>query len=259
MKTQAALDDYIAARDEFANTASMVANVAVSVIIAAITGGAAGPIVLAQLARAAAAMAVAKVLTEKVIRGDRFDVLGADGAVAFATGAVEGVMNVAGGLAAKGVIGAQLDLVGLSAQQASGSLFRGAARGGLLAATEGSIAGGSSSMVDTMARDETWREGIATGLEKVAASTATGAATGAGMALSLHAALGGIKALRGAPGEELSLAHADNPLVGKALAGDEGALKRLATRMGRWEDGIKELKNGTGVARRAASRASARS
>ena len=29
MKTQSALDDYIAARDEFANTASMVANVAV--------------------------------------------------------------------------------------------------------------------------------------------------------------------------------------------------------------------------------------
>ena len=123
-------------------------------------------------------MAVAKVLTEKVIRGDRFDVLGADGAAAFATGAVEGVMNVAGGLAAKGVIGRSSTLVGLSAQQASGSLFRGAARGGLLAATEGSIAGGSSSMVDTMARDETWREGIATGLEKVAASTATGAARG---------------------------------------------------------------------------------
>ncbi|MDA0137902.1 hypothetical protein [Solirubrobacter deserti] len=246
-RTQGALDDYTAARDEFANTASMVANTAVSVIIAAITGGAAGPIVLAQLARAAAAMAVAKVLTEKVIRGDRFDIIGADGAVAFATGAVEGVMNVSGGLAAKGVIGAQLDAVGLSAKAASGSLFRGAARNGLLAVTEGTLAGGSTSMVDTMARDETWRQGIAEGLERVASSTAGGAATGAGMALSLHAALGGIKALRGAPEEALPLSHADNPLVGKVLAGDEGAMKRLVTRMERWEKGIGELKNGTGL------------
>src|SRR6185503_2255626 len=205
---------------EFANTASMIANVAVSVIIAGLTGGTAGPILLAQLARAAAAMAVAKVLTEKVIRGDRFDIIGSDGAVAFATGAVEGIMNVSGGLAAKGVVGSSLEAVGLSAQQASGSLFRGAARGGLLAVTEGGMAGGSTSFVDTLARDETWREGIVTGLEKVAAN----AGTGAGMALSLHAAIGGIKALKGSPGEGLPLAHPDNPLVGRALTGDETAL-----------------------------------
>jgi hypothetical protein len=246
-RTEGALQDYAAARDEFANTASMIANVAVGVIVAALTGGAAGPIVLAQLARAAAAMAVAKVLTEKVIRGDRFDVLGADGAAAFATGAVEGVMNISAGLAAKGVVGSGLDAVGLSAQAASGSLFRGAARTGLLAITEGGIAGGSTSMVDTMARDETWRQGILTGLERVVENTAAGAGTGAAMALSLHAALGGLRALVGTPGESLPLAHTDNPLVRLVLAGDEGAVRRLVEKMERWEVGIRQLQGGTGL------------
>ena len=222
----------------------MIANVAVSVIIAALTGGTAGPVLLAQLARAAAAMAVAKVLIEKVIRGDRFDIIGADGAVAFATGAVEGVMNVAGGLAAKGVTGAGLEAVGLSAQQASGSLFRGAARDGLLAVTEGTIAGGSTSMVDTMARDETWREGIGAGLERVAESTATGAATGGAMALSLHTALRGFRAVRAALGEDLPLAHPENPLVGRAIAGEEVALRKIVSRMDRWEVGMRELASG---------------
>ena len=243
-RTETALQDYTAARDEFANTASMIANVAVSVIIAALTGGTAGPVLLAQLARAAAAMAVAKVLIEKTIRGDRFDIIGADGAVAFATGAVEGVMNVAGGLAARGVAGAGLEAVGLSAQQASSSLFRGAARSGLLAVTEGTIAGGSTSMVDTMARDETWREGIGAGLERVAESTATGAATGGAMALSLHTALRGFRALRAAPGEDLPLAHPDNPLVGRAIAGEEVALRKIVSRMNRWEVGMRELASG---------------
>lgn len=246
-RVEGALEAYTAARDEFANTASMIANVAVSVIIGALTGGAAGPALVAQLARAAAAMAVAKVLTEKVIRGDRFDIIGADGAVAFATGAVEGVMNVAGGLAAKNVLAGGLETVGLSAQAASGSLFRGAARTGLLTATEGGLAGGSTSFVDTLARDETWREGIITGLERVAGSTATGAATGAGMALSIHGALGGIRALRGAVNERLPLGHPDNPLPSLVLAGDQAAVRRLVDRLGQWETGIRDLQAGTGT------------
>ena len=158
-RTEGALQDYAAARDEFANTASMIANVAVSVIIAGLTGGTAGPILLAQLARAAAAMAVAKVLTEKVIRGDRFDIIGSDGAVAFATGAVEGIMNVSGGLAAKGVVGSSLEAVGLSAQQASGSLFRGAAR----ARPAGGHGGRLSGRLDLVRRHDGARRDVARG------------------------------------------------------------------------------------------------
>ena len=48
------------------------------------------PITVA-MARAAAASAMAKVASKKVVLGDRFDVLGADGAAAFVSGAFDGM------------------------------------------------------------------------------------------------------------------------------------------------------------------------
>ena len=194
-RTEAALKDYVAARDAFQETASMVVNLAVGFLATALTAGAAGPIVAAQLARAAVAMALARVLSEKAIRGDRFDVFGADGAVAFAAGATDGVMNVVGGVAARGVVTAGLEGVGVTAAQVARSTYAKAGVHGIQQLTEGALGGGAGGLVDSLARDETWREGLGPGVETALRAAATGA--GQGAAVSGALALGGAVAKGG--------------------------------------------------------------
>ena len=82
-----------------------------------------------------------------------------------------------------------------------------------------------------------------TGRTVVWTSTATGVATGAGMSVAMHAALGGIHQLVVAPNERLPLGHPDNPLVGRAMTGEFGALRMIVQRMERWEVGIADLQS----------------
>jgi hypothetical protein len=188
-RTEAALKDYTAARDQFAETASMVVNIAIGVLATVGTGGAAGPIVAAQLARAAVAMALARVLAEKAIRGDRFDVFGSDGAVAFAAGATDGIMNVIGGAAARGLVTSAFDGVRVSAAQVARSTYASAGVRGVTQLTEGALSGGAGGLVQSIASDDTWKQGLGPGVEAALKSAAVGA--GQGAAVSGALAVGG--------------------------------------------------------------------
>ncbi len=187
-KTSAALQDYITARDEFLGAAEMVLNIAVGLLVTFASGGTAGPIVAAQLARAAATMAMIKVLTAKALRGDQFDVFGSDGAVAFASGAADGIMNVVGGAAARGVLNPGFKALGTTAEEAAKSSFGKVGVKLLHDATEGGIGGGVGSLVETAARDETWRGSFTDGLVKTASATGAGAAQGAAISTGVSAA-----------------------------------------------------------------------
>ncbi|GAA0931703.1 hypothetical protein GCM10009554_15790 [Kribbella koreensis] len=241
-KTSNALTSYTAARDEFANTASMVVNIAVGVIAAVLTGGAAGPIVAAQLARAAAAMALTRVLSEKVIRGDRFDVLGADGAVAFAAGATDGVMNVLGGVAARGISTAALDAMGPTVGALARTAHGTAAVGVLRTSLEGGLSGGASGMVETVAKDETWRQGIQNGVETSIKAAGAGAGQGALVAVGIHTVSSAISAMR-LPATD----PARQALRQAVLDGNPEAAKGFVAGMERWETGIRDLDAGTGI------------
>jgi hypothetical protein len=125
---------------------------------------------------------MAKVVSRKLVLGDRFDVVGADGAAAFVTGAVDGALNVVGPALGKNLLPA-------GAEQAAAAAARSAAPKtfGQFAATTGAkmtenaATSGISSAVETLAQDKTWADGFDQGMRAVLANAATGAATGAGV------------------------------------------------------------------------------
>src|SRR5262249_47120479 len=106
--TRGALDVYISVRDELENTTATILTTAAGILLAVATGGLAAGASAAMIAAALAEAAVARAVTRggvlKIARGDRFDVFGADGATAFGAGAIDGVMNVVGAGAAKGLV-----------------------------------------------------------------------------------------------------------------------------------------------------------
>ncbi|MFN8517027.1 MAG: hypothetical protein U0841_31535, partial [Chloroflexia bacterium] len=233
-KVAGALQIHVQLREEYVSYASQAASFAVGVIVTAATGGAAGPAIMAALVRAAVASAMARVITEKTLRGDKFDVLGGDGARAFIGGAVDGAMNVAGAAVAAKAMGAVAGTAVREAiQQGTASL------GTRLAASaiEGAVAGGASGTVDAATDEQTWRDGVANGLGEIFISAIKAAGMGAGLAVGITAAHGGLAHLFGD----------GNPLVGKAKGGDRKAIQELMPQLGdRWEVIIADLTNGTG-------------
>lgn len=233
-RTSEAISEYAAARDEFAGYASTAINVAIGLLIAAGTGGAAGPAVVAAIMRSAAAMAVARVVTEKAIRGDRFDIMGADGARAFVAGAADGVMNVVGAGAAAGV----LERIG--AQGARSAIETGSAGLGLRLVNEtlnGGMSGGVGGVVDSVTNESTWANGVTAGVRTTVTNAASSAAQGA---VTSAVITGGTAALgrgggaphaggepnghAGTPGEGPAPAHGDgpNPAHGESPNGPHG-------------------------------------
>lgn len=92
--TEGALDVYISVRDELENTTATILTTAAGILIAVATGGlasgASAAMIAAALAKAAVASAITRVVVTKIARGDRFDIMGADGAIAFGAGAIDG-------------------------------------------------------------------------------------------------------------------------------------------------------------------------
>ena len=86
-QTDAALTAFVGYRDQFEAVMQSLVEVAAGLLATVATGGAGVEAVGMALARAAAAGAMARVVSSKIVLGDRFDVLGAQGAEAFIAGA----------------------------------------------------------------------------------------------------------------------------------------------------------------------------
>jgi hypothetical protein len=265
----AALADYIRVRDQFTDYASQAISFAAGLLIAAATGGAAGPAVIAAIMRAAAASAMARVAAEKALRGDRFDLVGGDGVRAFINGAVDGAMNVAGGAAAARAIGR----IGGPAMREA--LEQGTATLGVKmvgGTIDGSLGGGVGGAVDAVTNEDTWRGGVAKGLENVFNQSITSAGQGAALSGGVTAATHGAGKVfggKGATGPHGAGATPDapgtgtgtaagapkpgdlfdaHPLVSMAQSGDDLACAELLHKLGRWEHAIAHIQNGTGPA-----------
>jgi hypothetical protein len=182
-KTQEALTAYIGYRDELEALVSTVVDIAVGLIMGLATGGVASvEMVMLAAARAAMANAMAKVVSRKLVMGDRFDVIGADGAAAFVTGAVDGMLNVVGPLVGAGIGGTALETTAAeAARTAAPQTFKQFASTTGAKMAEGAVTGGMSGTVESMTNDKTWAEGFDRGLRKTLESGVRGAATGAAM------------------------------------------------------------------------------
>jgi hypothetical protein len=200
--TEAALQAFVKYRDELEALVTQAVEMVAALIATVATGGAAAPeLVMASLARAAMASAIAKVVANKLVKGDRFDVLGADGAQAFITGAVDGVLNAVAPLAAEAAMEKTAAALARSAAPKSFAVF---AEGTGKKMTEGALSGGISSAVDAATRDSTWTQGFDVGMKSVIVKGLTGAATGGaaaaapGVLTGLIAAYGSLEALEAA-------------------------------------------------------------
>jgi hypothetical protein len=201
-KTEAALQAFVKYRDELEALVTQAVEMVAALVATVATGGAAAPeLVLASLARAAMASAIAKVVANKLVKGDRFDVLGADGAQAFVTGAVDGVLNAVAPLAAEAAMEKTAAALARAAAPKSFGVF---AAGTGKKMTEGVLSGGISSAVDASTRDSTWTQGFDAGMKDVIVKGLTGAATGGvaaaapGLLSGLIAAYGSLEALEAA-------------------------------------------------------------
>src|SRR5581483_9541627 len=126
-----------------------------------LAAGASTALIAAALAEAAVASAVTRVVVLKIARGDRFDVFGADGAVAFGAGAIDGVMNVVGAGAAKGLVS---PLFGTAMREATTAaaegVFHTAGQTILTKAVEGTLSGAASATFQSAAEESTWKHGF---------------------------------------------------------------------------------------------------
>ncbi|QNE18077.1 hypothetical protein F1D05_09495 [Kribbella qitaiheensis] len=200
--TTDALDAFVKYRDELEAAVAGALEMAAGLVATVMTGGVASvEMALAAVARAAVASAMAKVVANKLARGDRFDVVGADGAHAFVSGAVDGMLNAVAPVVANGAATSALtESAGLAARSAAPGAFRQFAATTGPKMVEGAVVGGLSSAVDTATRDQTWAEGFDRGMRKVLTSAVQNALTSGALAglpaavQSLAAAYGGLDA-----------------------------------------------------------------
>lgn len=191
-RTEGALRAFVQYRDELEAVIGQAVEMVAALVATAATGGAAAPeLVVAGLARAAMASAIAKVVANKLVKGDRFDILGADGAQAFVAGAVDGVLNAVAPLAAEAAMEKTAAALARAAAPQSFGVF---AAGTGRKMTEGAISGGISGAVDAATRDATWARGFDAGITTTVAAALSGVATGGAMGAAPGALAGLISA-----------------------------------------------------------------
>jgi hypothetical protein len=181
-----ALSDYAGARDSFIAGTEMVVNLAVGTLVTALTAGAAGPAVAAQLSRVALTMAAARVVTQKALRGSAFDLGSADAVRAAIDGAVEGLMNAHGALAARGVT-VQMTAASTTAGRLTGSTYARLIRPAVEEALGGARDAAIGALVSAATDDRTWSEGLAVASERMAKTAVREAAVGAATAVAVGA------------------------------------------------------------------------
>lgn len=216
--TEGALQAFIKYRDELESIVDSVVAAAVGLVLALATGGASVEFAAAAIARAAIASAMAKVVTKKVVMGDRFDVLGADGAGAFVSGAVDGALNVISGVITAGAATEALkEAAGGAVRAAAPNAFRTFAADTGKKMLESAVTGGLSAAIETASRDETWAQGGDNGLKHILHSSFVNAAISAGVTGAASAIMAGVRwnerlgQLRSLPPEE------QRALVGQAI------------------------------------------
>jgi hypothetical protein len=269
-RTAAALAAYVQMRDEYTNYASQAVSFAAGLLVTAATGGAAGPVVMAALLRAAVASAIARVVTEKTLRGDRFDLTGGDGVRAFINGAVDGTMNVVGAGVARNVMGA---VGGAAVREALERGTAGLALRTTASALEGGTGGLAGGIVDATTNEDTWRGGVSNGLETVINAGISSAGQGAAISGAITLGSAGVEGLGSrlrtggeAPGTTTAAGHGEgavdaatphlelndsHPLVSMVREGGEAArpaIRDLLRQFDRWETAIGHLQAGTGPA-----------
>ena len=179
-QTDAALTAFLGYRDQFEAVMQTLVEVAASLLLTAATGGAGVETFALALARAAAAGAMARVVSNKVVLGDRFDVLGAQGAAAFVSGAVDGAINVVGGSVAQKIANPSLnEAAATSARQVGSAAAPTFARTVGAKMVEGAFTSGASSAVDAAVQDSTWADGFDKGMRTLLTTMAKNALIGA--------------------------------------------------------------------------------
>ncbi len=193
---EASLDDFIRVRDEFDQLAIQVVGMAAGLLATLLTGGAAGPVTAALLARVALAQACASAAAVWAVKQER--TTGGEAARAFAVGAVSGatqtlaaapVARLLGGSVAGKALGDEAAQV---AQQVAGKEFQSVGSKALQAALESAAGGAAGTAVDAGSRAETWKGGFVSGLGKLFAEVAQGAAIAGGMGGAIEGIKGGL-------------------------------------------------------------------
>jgi hypothetical protein len=183
-RTESALSAYIGARDELNGYLETALNIAASIAVTAVTGGAGAGLLAAAVARAALAQAVVSVVVKKIVHGDNFEVLSPEGTGVFLAGFVDGAMNAVGGPAAKSAISAALrDSARLSALETGNVVFASSGRTILTHMAGGVIGSSPGAMVGTAVDDGTWKDGFEKGFGRILQSGAQAGVAGGAMSL----------------------------------------------------------------------------
>lgn len=202
--TAEALNAYIDARNEIEDLAANILTTAAAIVVSVCTAGAGSGVgaamiasqLAAQAARVALISAVARVVATKVARGDRFDAFGADGAIAFGAGALDGVMNVFSAGAAQTLINPAFRAAGSAEARALAvrAWEQSVARRLVQSAVEGGGSGGIGAAFETSVNESTWKGGFEEGFRNVASSTGGGVLTGAAMSTAMTGATSAVEA-----------------------------------------------------------------
>lgn len=194
--TEDALQTYMKARDEMEAIATTVATTAAGLLVTILTGGAGAAVaeemlsaeVAMQVARAAMANALAKVLATKAIKGDRFELDSNEALVVAESGAVEGAASVLAAPAAMKMISVEYRTAGNSiAKEVAAKHFEQIGPGVLKAAIEGGMSGGASGAFESAARKDAWKDGFIDGFKGVMKDAFKGAATSAAAGSAVEA------------------------------------------------------------------------
>ncbi|MCV7289206.1 hypothetical protein H7J87_28160 [Mycolicibacterium wolinskyi] len=192
--TEGSLRAFVRYRDELEATVDAVVSAAVGLILGLATGGASVEMAVAAIARAAVASAMAKVVSKKVVMGDRFDVIGDDGAGAFVSGAVDGALNVIAGVVTAGVAtGALKEAATDAARAAAPASFRTFAADTGKKMLENAVTGALSTAVEASVHNETWAQGGDRGLAHILKTSIVNAAIGAGITGAVSAVMAGLR------------------------------------------------------------------
>ena len=185
VRARASLDVYVAVRDEFEGYAVQAITTAVGLLLAVPSGGTSIAVLASNLARAAIYSGLTRLMAEKLVRGERFELDSNDALAAFAGGAAEGITNVVGASVAKGLTGPLIKSIENAgpafAKIAAGKTFK-ALAATAETATEGAFSSVVTSTVESAAKDETWVNGFE-GVVTLAGQAPGAAATGAVMAV----------------------------------------------------------------------------
>lgn len=187
----ASAEAMIKTRDNLNDYAAQAIGLAVGTIIAYFTAGA-GALAVAELMPVFSSVAVrvgvsavargmARVGVQRVTKGSSFDVFGADGANAFAVGAIDGIVEVVAPSVIRGLVSKEYqDAMVMQGRKAAEAVWEGQKALHIKTALiEGASTEGFSSMVETVGTDETWRNGLSDGVLTVLEKGAKGGAVAA--------------------------------------------------------------------------------